>query len=59
VSDYQQDFMVLAYALTVFLLFGIGLLCLKCVLVMRRRPHLRGFNDRGQTELSRMLRRDA
>lgn len=48
VNEYQQDLMILAYALAVFLLFGLGFLCLKCVAEMKRRPHVRHSMIRGR-----------
>jgi hypothetical protein len=36
--EYQQDLMVLAYALSALIVFGAGLLCLRYADVLKRRP---------------------
>lgn len=50
VNEYQQDSIVLAYALVAFLLFGVGLLCLRYVALMKRRPRLRDSMIEGRPE---------
>lgn len=40
-NEYQQDLIILAFALATFLLFGIGLLYLKYLAEMKRRPRVR------------------